>query len=83
MLGSKYRNLVLTIILINVPNLLNFIFAIDTQAVSEIFRLKFQNYEGRNPILLLISLTLWIASNWFLYQTALADPGFIPRQIDD
>ena len=33
MIGHKYRNLVGTIVMINIPNLLNFIFAMQTQAV--------------------------------------------------
>ena len=32
---------------------------------------------------MLITLALWVASNWLLYKTALGDPGFIPRQSDD
>jgi hypothetical protein len=33
MIGGKYRNMIATILLINVPNLINFCFAIDTLAV--------------------------------------------------
>lgn len=32
MIGSKYRNLLCTFLLINIPNLLHFIFAAQTQA---------------------------------------------------
>lgn len=34
MVGAKYRNLLATVVLLNVPNFLNFIFAIQTESVS-------------------------------------------------
>ena len=84
MVGKKYRNLIGTIFLINLPNLIHFIFAIQTQAVMTNFLIFMQRYSfsesPSNPILLLIVLGLWISSNYFLYLTAFSDPGFIPRQ---
>eukprot|EP00347_Sterkiella_histriomuscorum_P002804 403366740 len=36
-----------------------------------------------DPVLIIIGVLLWFFTNYFLFKTALSDPGFIPRQTED